>query len=93
MAISATVTGVVYETNGQVFINFSDGTQLEFANRDALINHASSLETDAQWAKSALIRAWLHRSEDASNPTWITGRTLQMDLSLDLNPLVTGSAQ
>jgi hypothetical protein len=93
MPTTAKVASVVYEAPPatDVYVNYSDGNQQPFASRQALLDYVAAKEAQLdQWAKDALLIAWVHRSANADNPAWINGKTLQIDLSLDLNQLSIG---
>lgn len=88
-AYQKTITGIEYDPSGTVLVKWSDGGTNEYSSRAALVAAAGEVDSD-DLAKKLLLRAWLHRSPDGSDPTWAIGTTIELDLSSELNPLSIG---
>lgn len=89
MAVSVTLEEIILPVNGSVLVNFSDGTQLEYANRAALETAVADVG-DNEWVRLALIKHWLLQNPALDNPAKVTGKTMQVDLTLDLGPVQIG---
>lgn len=89
MATSVTLTSVQLPPGGSVYVNFSDGTQLEFTDRAGLISNVENI-INTDWAKMALLSYWYLHNTALDNPAIVNGKTLQVDMSLNLNQLSIG---
>lgn len=89
MAIATTIKSVVYHPDGRVTVTFEDDSGIEFASRDELISSVAQVG-GREWCRQAMLRAWVERSPDASDPSWAIGRTFQVDLAADLGPVQVG---
>lgn len=89
MATSVTVTSVELPASGAVFVNFSDGTQLEFTNRAALISAVADV-TNAEWCRTAIIARWYALNAALDDPTHINGKTFEVNLASPLTPFAIG---
>lgn len=89
MAVSVTLEEILLPPSGIVYVNFSDGTQLEYANRAALETAVADVG-DTDWLRLALIKHWLLQNPALDNPAKVTGKTMQLDLSVELGPMQIG---
>lgn len=88
MAATIKCVSVSYEGGG-VQIEFEDGSGRTFNSpADVALSVVGIEATDL--AKDLLIKAWLYRSSNAADPTWLIGKTLQLNLAADLGQLLIG---
>lgn len=95
MAISVTVNQVrkVAATN-RIYVNFSDGTQREFENFQAVKDWAQDIDISAAQVRDLLqklfARWYVLHDPTGATPSLIEGHTITLDLSAAAN-LVTVS--
>lgn len=76
MAVSVKCTGVSFDAQGQLFINWDDGTQQEFASAAAAFNSCVQLDSDPETARKILIGEWLRQEPSGANAsTHIVNKT------------------
>jgi hypothetical protein len=88
MAVSIRCESVSYE-NGGVQVVWSDSTSQEGATVADLVAEVAA-ENKATIAKKLALAAWLERSATLTDPTWLIGKTIELDPGSDLAPLRIG---
>lgn len=75
------VVKVIKNPSGKIYINFSDGSQLEANSLDELKNSCLSLDLDPDLAKRIAVGYWLSQDTTASNTSLVEGKTLNISYS------------
>lgn len=83
-AVSVTFGNVITTAAGTIFINLSDGSQLEFGSLDQLRNIVAAIDDPIEGRFLATMMGvawWIARDPDASNSNLISGKTVTLNLS------------
>lgn len=86
---AVTLTSVVIPETGSILVNYSDGTQREFADRAAIRAAVSEVFSPSQM-QDVLLARWSALNPALDNPDEINGTTLEVSLSSVLNPVTIG---
>lgn len=81
MGCSVTCTTAVKESTGRILVNFSDGTQVEYASLADAYDATYALDSDPALAKKWLLARWLKADPGAANPgANINGKTCTLNV-------------
>lgn len=81
MGCAVTCTSAAKQADGRVLVNFSDGTQKEFASLAHAFNATYDLDGDPEKAKLWLVAQWLKLDPSAANPgANINGKTCALNV-------------
>lgn len=76
---------------GRVYLDFSDGVQIEFPSPAEARAWASDIDLDDEATRTLLrrllVRWWMHRDPASATAATVEGKTITLDLSL-ATPLV-----
>lgn len=81
MATTVTLTKVRTAASGTLYVDFAEGTQLEFENLQAMRDAATTAELDPNLLMLYLIGWWLKRNPDADNVQLLEGLHATFDLA------------
>ena len=78
--VMATLTGArIEEGTGKYFYTFSNGSEREYPNRQAVIDEAAALDTDAEKAMNVLVAMSVRNDDNGGNVGVMVGRSCTID--------------
>lgn len=86
MSLTMRCTGITYQENGDISVQFADGSASNFTDLAALQDFAAQAVDPGNTVllQRLLLLWWLARDANASDSAIIIGKTLTLDMSLAL---------